>query len=145
MLVFQKDKNLQNTYEIYNWNDSGTSRNSSHFFPLSFFIFFNSFLFHLCHGFFFFPFNLSYSHTNISTNSSLYGFFNSFLFIFTLLHVLWGSDPTVDVPAHNSIINIQRPRPSLSAFIPLHKHFSMLFFTSKVFSVLHMPCFFFWY
>lgn len=49
------------------------------------------------------------------------------------------------VPAHSSLINIQSPFPSLLAFLPSHKHSWIIFFTSKIFSVLHMPCFFPWH
>lgn len=44
------------------------------------------------------------------------------------------------VSARSLLINIQSPFPPLLAFLHSHKHSWMIFFTSNIFSVLHMPC-----
>ena len=90
-------------------------------------------------------FNVSQSHTHISTNSPLYGVLNSFLLLFTFLHVPWGSDPTPVCSCPQLLINIQRPFAPLLAFLSSHKHSWIIFFTSKIFSVLHTSCLFPWH
>lgn len=122
------------------------STNSSNFLTVAFFSFLSfSFLFHLCCSFLPFLQFLTFFHIQISINKLPVWSFNILLSLSTFLNDQEALILLLYIPAHNFLINIQGSTPSLLVFLPSHKYSWMIFFSSKIFFVLHTPHLLLWH